>query len=531
MGHQGEEHNSTFIGFAEVMVNRPQLYNASRLLEEEKNTNPSFFDEGAYPNPSSTGAPWILSRSLLDANIDNLSLHQLIIYLIHVFREADSGWKNETAEVPQIFSRLIGTFNKIMNKVYALKNDRYKTVVKLYNIFSLMYFIYLSFIPCDTQPHSCHTEVHSFIVNLFYFAVYCKNKYEMNDDGFLLIDRRVSDIILSVTSFNTVFRTSDDAVGGSEMSIKDLPDGAFIVPFVFQSIFSVFEFVEESSELCNYLVEYEIPGMNIKTSSENFFADIIEPYIESTTQQTGTMTSEESMRKLLELKPSSSGTKYDQQVILIAIMSDLQQRFHARSNELRSRNELFNSDEVKYVFYMVISGLHFITNNENIEFASVIETVLILSKVLDNLHLAEIIPVINADTAVVLQHEMEELTKKFAIENNSYLKFTGLYWIPRMIFVSRGGYKRCTYTGKGKLIEKYYMKFHYFIKSVDDIKGNRDAWIATLTRFKSGADFSSQFNEGECPVCIEKTDNFAIFACGHGVCFRCLDALENFDYK
>ena len=94
-----------------------------------------------------------------------------------------------------------------------------------------------------------------------------------------------------------------------------------------------------------------------------------------------------------------------------------------------------------------------------------------------------------------------------------------------IIILSRGEYKK--HVKKGEFEMKISMDRYNFIKSPDDIQTERDRWIATLTRFKSGADFSRKFNEGECPVCIVKTDSFAIFGCGHGVCFPCLDGLED----
>ena len=237
MSNPGEDHNHT--RFAEVMVMRPQLYNASQLLEEEKNTNPSFFDEGAYPNPCSTEVPWILSRSPLDANIDNLSLHELTLYLIHVFREADSGWKNETGEVPEIFRRTISTFEKILPEGAPVLNSRYKTVVDLYNILSLMQFIYMSFTPFDTQQHSCYRKLTRFAkrihnISLYYLPLFKNKKFTE-----LIIRRSI--VLQDIVSFFTrIFSTITDTVDRLETAFWNLPrGGSYCCPHFYSCFFII----------------------------------------------------------------------------------------------------------------------------------------------------------------------------------------------------------------------------------------------------------------------------------------------------
>ena len=524
MSNPGEEYNSTLLGFAEVMVNRPQLYNASQLLEEEKNTNPSFFDEEAYLNPSSSGALWILSKSPLDATIDNLSLHQFTLYLIHVFREADSGWKNETGEVPEIFRRTIGTFDKILEKVHPVMNDRYKTVVELYNIVSLMQYIYMSFIPYDSQQHSCCSDVNRFAEKLLNIFDYYKPMI-INKKFTELIHRRLIFFLNFIHCLSVLFRTSDDTNGRAEVTVGDFVKEVAIVTKCPLEFFSSFEFAVEPSEFCKVQLINCKKSVMIK-SVKVFFTNILEPYIESKTHKKGTMTFGDCMQRIFQLNKLRS--TINEEAFFKQIVNDLQQRFLERFNELRSRNESFTSDEIEHIIYIVISALIFMNKKDTaIDFMTVKEVLTIISFILNKLHQGEIIPVIDADTSDFLKKELDHLTFNFEKElKGIYYIYADLCWIYFIIFLSRGKYKKCTLTKFRKVLFKLSMDRFNFIKSPDDIQADRDKWIATLTRFESGEDFSRKFNEGECPVCILKTDNFAIFGCGHGVCFRCLDSME-----
>ena len=517
MSHQGEE--SSFIGFTEVMVNKPQLYKASQLLDEEKNTNPSFFDDEAYQNLSSSGAPWTLSRSPLDANIDNLSLHQFTIYLIHVFREADAGWKNETGEVPVIFKRMICIFNKILDQAQRLKDGRHKIVVELYNIISLMQFIYMSFTPCDSQKHTCREEVHRFVSKLRHID---RHYERMNDRKkfTILISRRLHCFENFVLMFFKMYDVSIDADGRSVLAIRDIPNRENIVPVIYLNLLTQFEFVEHPSAICNlHVVQNTIRGNII--NAQDFFTNIVTPYIGSTSRGNRMMTSNESLRKLHQLKPSNLRKERSGAVLVMSVVN-FQLRIFERTNDLRSRNESFTSDEVKYIFYFAIRALHFIVTSEtDIHLDTIKETVTILSTVLNQLCSAKFIGIIDFDTAYVLKLAIDDLSDKYGAEFRkiAYTSHRVLYWIPCIILMCQGGYKKYTLTNNRMLLCKISMELCDFIRSSDDIKADRNRWIETLTRFESGADFCRKYNEGECPVCILETDHFAIFGCGHGGLF------------
>ena len=389
----------------------------------------------------------------------------------------------------------------------------------------------MSFTPGDSQQHTCREEVHRFVSKLRHI----ERHYErMNDRKkfTILISRRVHYFENFVLMFFKIYDVSIDADGRSVLAIRDIPNRENIVPVIFLYLFTQFEFVEHPSSFCNiHFVQNIIPGNNI--NAKDFFTNIVRPYIGSTSRGNRMMTSNESMRKLHQLK-SSNLRKERPGAVLVMSVVNFQLRIFERTNDLRSRNESFTSDEVKYIFYFVIRALHFIVTSEtDIRLDTIKETVTILSTVLNQFRLAKFIGIIDFDTAYVLKLAIDDLTEKFGTEfqNISYTSHKKMYWIPFIILMCQEGCKKFTLTNNRILLCKISMELCDFIRSSDDIKADHNRWIEKLTRFKSGADFNNKYNESECPVCILETDHFAIFGCGHGVCFRCLEATVDNDIE
>ena len=242
------------------------------------------------------------------------------------------------------------------------------------------------------------------------------------------------------------------------------------------------------------------------------------------------MTSSENMNNLFPcLICSHQSAAMLMQVPLSKLVRDFERRFLKRLSKLRSKNELFTSNEVKYIFFFAIRTLILINNCfTQLEAATIDNIFTILSEILNNLlSFGEIIPVIDINIAGLLATTINELKWKINEKtgDNVSSQYIDLSSIPTLICTILGGYKSCEYSSEAHRCEA--LGRYDTAKYTDDFQSQRK-WLSTLTRIKSGAEFSRQFNEGECPVCFDKTDNFAISACGHGVCFICLDYLEEF---
>ena len=212
-------------------------------------------------------------------------------------------------------------------------------------------------------------------------------------------------------------------------------------------------------------------------------------------------------------------------------------RYWDRRNKLLQYAEPLEENEVRYVLHFTICSLSLLNNfvtKLDMKKSVVGRILRVFYRVLNRLHFSEIIPAIDVNIFHSLGHAVAKLNTNTRWEGeptNQSLNFSQkISLIAMFILMIHGEYKNFTFTLKFSGVIS--MRKYFLIKSSEDIfETSRSEWISTLTRIKSGADFGGKFYDGECPVCCEKTSNFAITICGHGTCFRCLHVLEESETK